>query len=62
MYVVYLFPPVQFRDNNIFNMCSFMNLTNATFVKRATLKAVKYDEMLLLQACELMLSINLNIT
>ena len=46
-------------------MCSFMNLTNGTFVKRATLKAVKYDaddEMSLLQACELMLSIDLNIT
>ena len=51
MYIAYLFPPVQ--------------RTNGTFVKRATLKAVKYDaddEMLLLQACELMLSIDLNIT
>ena len=65
MYIAYLYPPVQFSNNNIFNMWSFMNVTNGTFVKRATLKAMKYDaddEMLLLQACELMFSIDLNIT
>ena len=38
-----LFPPVQFTDTNIFNMCSFMDLTNGIFIKRVTLKAVKYD-------------------
>ena len=48
-----LFPAEQFTDTNIFNMCSFMNLTNGTFIKRVTLKAVKYDaddEMLQLRA------------